>query len=147
MSFMYCLRVWFLSNLLHPVCLWLYFSSTAEHENFSLSGLIGFYFMTILLSLSVSLPALAFTNLLMRLILYFKITDTNKFILWLLLAPCIALLNWIGFFFALGEYWIRDFEWDLMLPSAITVLFVILISYKSFFNLLNEQEHEKNDLV
>lgn len=146
MFFYYCLRLWFYSNLLHPLVLFLGLMIYKGHEVIDMSGFAGFYFFCFVFSLLVSVPSLILANLVLWLLLKLKAREFQKFLVWLFLISCIAIINWIGFYFFIGQYKIGIDDFVLVLPSVLSAGFVGVITFPSFSKLLNLQ-YEKNDMV
>jgi hypothetical protein len=138
---------WLWTNLLHQFILLLYFDA----GSFSLStDTISSLLQVMAYSLLFSLPALFFSQLAGYLISRMHSTIIIQFLLWVIVAPLIVLLNFLLVFLIGGTESFYLFELNVATPAIISVLLVVLLRYQSFFNAcapVSKEEPEQQDQI
>lgn len=130
MSF-YTLSTWMFAVLLYPVIFFFYIGGGYP---FSMD-MIGIYIILTFFNLIFSLPSLFLSMVTTSKIANLAITHIQKFVLWLVAAMVIVVIN----FYAIFLLFIRekDLTWDffnLIIPAMIAVAIIIVLQQRSFFN-------------
>jgi hypothetical protein len=141
---MHILITWLCINLLHPLAISIYFNN--EGRMLGTSDLPELYLPVFIISLLSSIPALIFSYGTIYLIKKLSATKEVKFLIWLITASLLTLLNFAIVFngFGGGRLNLKDVE--IALPGIITTAAVILVRYKYFMNMLNETSTSANNM-
>jgi hypothetical protein len=133
---------WLWANLLHPFILLLYF----DEGNFSFStDTMASLLQGIAYSLLFSLPALFFSQLAGYLITRMHAAMIIQFLLWVIIAPLIVLLNFLLVFLVGGRDSFYLFELNVAIPAILAVTLVVLLRYQSFFNACTPVKKEETE--
>ncbi len=130
--FFYLIKIWILSNLVHPLCFlaWLFVIDITS------ANMIGLYLVAPLLvfSLVCSLPMLLLCFPALYYVLRMSYTETARFALWIAVLVGLVLLS-----SGVAMVLYNAVEPDtilLFVPAILSVILVSLLTYRSFHNLL-----------
>jgi hypothetical protein len=129
----YIIITWFLSNALHPVMAYVYLLFVEGDGEWIMDEIfvIAIYFFIIAFVLSI--PALFLAYFSFKQILRLALGSAEKFILWIIAALSSVFINYcVVMFWASGELYL-NLLW--FIPAMVSVLIIIFIRYKSFFEL------------
>ncbi len=133
---------WLLANLLHPVVMLFYFNDPALPTTV---GEIGSVLQVMVYTMIFSLPSLLLSLLAGYLLSLLQAPVITRFLLWLIVAPLIAVLNFVLLTLVLTGGSFAFFEIQFGVPAMIAVVIVVLLRYNSFlkiFSIKNEEQDE-----
>lgn len=131
---------WLLANLLLPLIVFVFFG--AFHE----SGIetIGFFFIFLMYSLLLSVPALITGVLADMLLQYLFKAGLFRFLAWLVIAMLIVLLNFLVLYLFMNDP-ISPAEIYLSYPAMISVFIASLLRMSSIFRFYHEKTIAPNE--
>ncbi len=126
--FVYVTGTWLLANLIHPFLAIAIVGWTSPFDMNSFALILQFA----LFSIIFSIPSLALGQLAMYGIFQLPLRDTGKYILWLLIAPVLVLLNYWLLLLLFGGSIYTD-SLDFLLPGMFSIVLIIIIRLVAFF--------------
>lgn len=125
---------WLLANLLHP-----FLMAIQIHEGlfYFSSGDVPLLLPIFLYSLVFSLPSLILAFFAEYLLSRLQVKVSARFLLWLLTAPLIVVLNF-GLLFLLFDTSFSLSDFGIALPAMAAVFITVLIRHKAFFKTYNK---------
>lgn len=120
--------VWLIANLIHPMLMYVFSGDNdwrPSREDISIGLMIFMY------ALIFSLPSLVIGLLAEYLIDKIHLKANVRFVIWLLIGPWIAWLNWLLIFLLAGDI-SEVFVWSITIPSMLSVILASLIRYRAF---------------
>jgi hypothetical protein len=139
--FNHVFNTWALAHFLHPIIFHCYFSFVL-HDTLSIGALVSLFVGAFI----ISSPSLFICFFLIRLLLRTKAPLPYAFIIWIFLALTSILINLFFLNLLLGTNF-NQTDWKFFIPSFAAVLGSILLRFKFFEELIQNQTSEEQDNI
>ena len=133
---------WLWANLLHPFIMFFYFGSADRPSGAELFGAL---YLALTYSFILSLPSLFTSWLFIYLVSLLKYSPGTSFLLWLIAAPLVTLINFALISLLAGGGTMDLFELEFTAPALIAVVVTVIARYRYFIKTCipqKENEHE-----
>ena len=133
---------WLWTNLLHPFIMFLYFNDGGAPFG---DGMFGALILVMIYSLIFSLPSLFLSLLAGYLITRMQTNVAIQFLVWVITAPLIVVLNVVLLAVVSGDGAFTFWDLGIAYPGIIAVLVVVLLRYQLFFKVCELQNISKQE--
>jgi len=139
--FIHTLLTWLLANVIHPIMMFVCLLIVSNFNTAPEPEMIAVAVPLILVSSILSIPALFISWLMLQVITQLMLTSEMKFLLWLLTAPAMILLQFLVMSVLMDLIAMSEIE--LIIPAMLSALIAIPCRYNAFVKLVTPPAMEE----